>query len=156
MGGRSVKIPRLNAWYGEPHARYRYSGKTFQPLPWIRALAALCEHVHRKLSQENLSTHFNSALINLYRDGNDSVAWHADNESELGPNPVIASISLGATRRFVLKKRNSSEKYQLELEHGSLLLMLPPLQRFWLHSLPKTKVTTSPRINVTFRDIIVH
>ena len=153
IAGREVAIPRLNAWYGEPGAHYRYSGRDFQPLPWTNALRGLRAQLHQQLQSYQILASFNSALVNYYRDGNDSVAWHADNEAELGPNPIIASISLGASRRFLLKHRRSGDKVRLELAPGSLLLMMPPLQQYWVHCLPKTKVPVQARINVTFRRV---
>ena len=153
IAGRDVKIPRLNAWYGEPQARYQYSGTLFNPLPWNRALTALRLRLHQQLQCEGIKETFNSALVNCYRDGSDSVAWHADDEPELGPAPLIASISLGASRRFLLKRRDGNKRLKLELEHGSLLLMLPPLQRYWLHALPKTRQAVTSRINVTYRAV---
>jgi alkylated DNA repair dioxygenase AlkB len=155
IAGKPVKIPRLNAWYGDLGASYQYSGKRFQPLIWTRPLDALRERLRRQLRLEGISEDLNSALLNYYRDGNDSVAWHADDEKELGPAPFIASISLGETRRFSLKRRDGAEKFQLHLAPGSLLLMLPPTQQHWLHSLPKTKSLVGARINVTYRAVIV-
>ena len=154
LAGRSVKIPRLNAWYGDADAYYRYSGTDFSPLRWNHALLALRRRLEKHFSQNNLPG-FNSALINYYRDGNDSVSWHADDEPELGPSPVIASLSFGATRRFLLKPKRGGDSLKLDLEHGSLLIMQPPLQKNWLHCLPKTKRLINSRINVTFRQVVV-
>ena len=150
IAGKQIKIPRLNAWYGDENSHYRYSGADFAPLAWIRSLDVLRARLRMTLSRS-----FNSALINLYRDGNDSVAWHADDEPELNKHAFIASLSLGAKRRFLLKRRDGSESLKLSLESGSLLLMLPPLQQHWLHALPKTRAEIGGRINVTFRNVIV-
>ena len=155
IAGKQVKIPRLNAWYGEAGASYRYSGRSFEPIIWNRPLRSLRKRLHRKLSDEKSPTRFNSALVNCYRHGSDSVAWHADDEPELNPSAIIGSVSLGATRRFLLKHRASKQSIALQLEHGSLLLMVPPLQEYWLHSVPKTKLRVGHRINVTFRDVLV-
>lgn len=157
IAGRPVRIPRLNAWYGEPEAHYRYSGRDFSPLPWTALLADLRDAVQETYdAQQGLPPQrFNSALLNLYRDGSDSVGWHADDEAELGPSPQIASLSLGASRRFLLKPRTGQAKrIELLLENGSLLLMLGDLQRHWLHSVPKTRQPVGPRINLTFRRVM--
>lgn len=155
IAGKPIKIPRLNAWYGEKGASYSYSGKSFTPLPWNRPLRSLLGHLNRTIHSQSNSFLPNSALVNCYRDGADSVAWHADDETELGKAPTIASVSLGAERRFVLKHRVSRIKRELTLEHGSLLIMLPPLQSHWVHAIPKTKAEVGTRINVTFRQVFI-
>lgn len=142
--GRKVPIPRLTAWHGE--AGYVYSGITMAPAPWTPALCELKACAERHAGQG-----FNSVLLNLYRDGRDSVSWHADNEPGLGRDPVIASLSLGATRRFHLKHRRSGERVALDLRHGSCLIMAGATQHHWLHQLPKTARAVGPRINLTFR-----
>ena len=130
--GRTLPIPRLQAWYGE--GGYVYSGIRLEPLPWTEPLREL------KAMAERLSgTAFNSALVNLYRDGRDSVSWHADHEPGLGRDPTIASVSLGATRRFQLRHRRDPEaRLSLDLPHGSLLVMAGATQHHWLHQVPKT------------------
>ncbi len=153
MGGRPVKIPRLQAWFGDPEAHYAYSHQSFQPLPWPRSLQTL-----RAALEQICATEFNSVLVNLYRDGNDSVSWHGDNERELGKQPVVASVSLGATRKFQLKpsKAHSQPHLQtvaLDLEHGDLLVMAGQTQQRWLHCIPKTGRPVGARINLTFRRI---
>lgn len=162
MAGKPVRIPRLNAWYGDPGMAYAYSGKRFEALPWSEALGRLKAKVQQTVDGYTLNptspgqqTHFeiNSALLNLYRNGNDSVAWHSDNEPELGPCPQIASVSLGATRRFVLKHRRDESKIELALSGGSLLLMLGDIQGRWWHSVPKTRKPVGERINLTFRQV---
>lgn len=156
IAGRAVLIPRLNAWYGDAGMSYRYSGTRFEALPWTSEIAQLRTKAQETAGQFCGPVQFtiNSALLNLYRDGNDSVGWHADNEPELGPEPQIASVSLGATRRFVLKHRRKKEqKLELELTSGSLLLMLGDLQRHWLHAVPKTRKPVGQRINLTFRQV---
>nr|WP_262905429.1 alpha-ketoglutarate-dependent dioxygenase AlkB [Hymenobacter nitidus] len=151
--GKLVPQPRLTAWHGDPSARYSYSGLSWEPQPWTPALQAL-----RTLVEEATQTGFNSVLLNLYRAGHDSMGWHADNEPELGPEPVIASVSLGATRRFRLKPRDPlatpHAPVSLELASGSLLLMRGPTQQHWLHAVPKTTQPVGPRLNLTFRRII--
>jgi alkylated DNA repair dioxygenase AlkB len=148
--GKEVMQPRLTAWYGDPDARYSYSGISLTPQPWTPALQQLREQV-----QQVAGAPFNSVLLNLYRSGQDSMGWHADDEPELGPAPVIASLSLGATRRFRLRPRYPQqllhEAVSLALPAGSLLLMRGPTQRHWLHSIPKTTVPLGPRLNLTFR-----
>ncbi len=146
--GRNLVQPRLTAWYGDPDARYRYSGVTLEPSPWLPVLADLRLRLSKALQHD-----FNSVLANLYRTGEDSMGWHSDNEPELGRQPVIASLSLGATRRFDLRHRRSGARHQLELEDGSLLMMAGTLQQCWQHRIAKTKRPIGPRINLTFRRI---
>jgi alkylated DNA repair dioxygenase AlkB len=148
--GRSIPLPRLTAWYGDRNATYTYSGITLLPHPWTPTLLTL------KSRLETLTpTRFNSVLLNLYRDGRDSVAWHSDDEAELGNEPAIGSVSLGATRRFSLKHKFCRElgRIDLDLAHGSVLMMQGTTQKYWLHQVPKTKRGVAPRINLTFRAI---
>ena len=147
--GESKRVPRLVAWHGDPGAGYSYSGTHHEPQPWTPALLA----IRRRVTQ--LTGHaFNSVLLNLYRDGRDGMGWHADDEPELGRNPVIASVSLGAMRRFRLRhRRRSVEPVALSLTDGSLLLMAGALQHHWLHAVPKTAKAVGERINLTFRSI---
>jgi alkylated DNA repair dioxygenase AlkB len=149
--GRRVKMPRLTAWYGDPGATYVYSGLRNEPLPWTAALSELRADVEATAAHS-----FNSVLLNLYRDGNDSMGWHRDNEPELGPRPVIASVTLGATRRFQLREvhpavAGNRKTHEIELSHGSLLVMREETQRAWEHGIPKERGVTAPRINLTFR-----
>jgi alkylated DNA repair dioxygenase AlkB len=147
--GRNVDSPRLSCWIGDPDTGYTYSGAHFDPNPWPIALRA----IRARLAGE-LCIDFNSVLANLYRDGRDSMGWHSDDEPELGAQPVIASLSLGATRRFVLKHRSDPpRKFALELPHGSLLLMRGATQANYRHALPRTSRQIGPRINLTFRQI---
>lgn len=148
--GKEIAEPRLTAWYGDAGKSYSYSGITRQPLPWTIALAQIKERV-----ESVAQTTFNSVLLNLYRDGRDSIGWHQDKEPELGQNPVIASVSFGATRRFRLrhKRRKDLPLVELDLTHGSLLLMRGTTQHFWQHQIPKTAEPVGPRINLTFRVI---
>jgi alkylated DNA repair dioxygenase AlkB len=142
--GRRVPIPRLTAWHGE--AGYVYSGIRMEPASWNEPLLEL-----RAVAERLGGQPFNSVLLNLYRDGRDSVSWHADNEPGLGREPVIASISLGAVRRFQLRHRRRNERLGLDLPHGSCLIMAGATQHHWLHQLPKTARPVGPRINLTFR-----
>lgn len=147
--GKTYLQPRLTALYGEGGKTYSYSGITMHPLPFTPLLQELRDAVEKASGRD-----FNTVLINLYRDGRDSNGWHADNERELGPAPVIASLSLGAPRAFHLKHRQfKDQRYKLILEPGSLLLMAGNTQRFWLHQVPKTRRPVGPRINLTFRKI---
>jgi alkylated DNA repair dioxygenase AlkB len=144
--GRRMPIPRLTAWHGE--AGYVYSGIAMAPAAWTPPLLELkgCAEAHAGQA-------FNSVLLNLYRDGRDSVSWHADNELGLGRDPVIASLSLGATRRFHLKHRTLDERIATDLTHGSCLIMAGATQHHWLHQVPKTARLVGPRINLTFRSM---
>jgi alkylated DNA repair dioxygenase AlkB len=150
--GREVLAPRLTAWHGDAEASYVYSGVRHDPLPWTPAL----RDVRGRLSDET-GHEFNSVLLNFYRDGFDSVSWHADDEPELGPAPVIASISLGAPRVFQMKHKQRSDisRVDIQLEHGSLLMMAGDCQQCWMHQIPKRKGRNAPgpRINLTFRSI---
>lgn len=143
--GRTVRLPRLTAWHGD--AGYRYSGIDNPPRPWTPLLLEL------KATAERLAeAPFNSVLLNLYRDGKDGMGWHSDDERPLGRDPVIASLSFGATRRFRLKHKTKPERtIALDLESGSCLVMAGPLQHHWRHALPKTARPVGPRVNLTFR-----
>lgn len=147
--GRAVAAPRLSAWYGDPGASYSYSGLRLDPLPWNQTLMEVKQTVDALAG-----VHFNSALINLYRDGQDSVGWHSDAEPELGKNPIIASVSLGAVRRFVLQHKKRPIRITLDLEPGSTLLMKGCTQHHWRHALLKTRQAVGPRINLTFRVVV--
>lgn len=152
IAGKDVPIPRLQAWFGDPDMTYTYSGLTLQPNPWLPALETIKHRI-----EDYSDTQFNSLLANLYRDENDSVGWHADDEPELGENPVIASLSLGETREFALKHRDHPEKkLRLDLKNGDLLIMRGALQHHWLHQIPKAKSHCEPRINLTFRRIFTN
>lgn len=147
--GREVDSPRLSSWVGDADAVYTYSNTRFVPHAWTPALAALRDAVARWCGAS-----FNSVLCNLYRSGADSMGWHSDAEPELGPAPVIASLSFGAVRRFRLRhKRDASLALELPLAPGSLLVMSGATQSNYRHDLPKTARVASPRINLTFRYI---
>ncbi|QHG86011.1 alpha-ketoglutarate-dependent dioxygenase AlkB [Xanthomonas sp. NCPPB 1638] len=149
MFGRVVDSPRLSSWIGDADASYRYSGTRFAPQPWLDAL----QPVRARLQAET-GHPFNSVLVNRYRSGADAMGWHSDDEPELGAQPVIASVSLGATRRFAFKHRcNAALKQTLELGHGDLLLMGGDTQRYYKHALPRTVRLVGERINLTFRQI---
>ena len=148
MFGKPVPQPRLTAWFGDGDEPYTYSGLTLQPHPWSQALKEIKEKC-----EDIAGVKFNSMLANLYRDGNDSVSWHSDDEPELGTNPTIASISLGAERRFDLRHKLTKETIKKNLSSGSLILMSGSLQHHWIHQIAKTKRVSEPRINLTFRVI---
>jgi alkylated DNA repair dioxygenase AlkB len=148
IAGRTVLVPRLVCWYGDASARYRYSGVDHQPLPWTGTLSEI-----RMLVESRVGAPFNSVLGNYYRGGSDSMGWHADKEAELGINPTIASLSLGVSRRFLLRHNRTHEQCELKLAHGSLLMMAGSLQHHWRHCVPKTRAAEDPRINLTFRYI---
>ena len=147
--GRWLPVPRLMAWYGDQGADYRYSGVDHQPLPWTKELLALKKDVEAVCRQP-----FNSVLANLYRDGRDSMGCHADNEKELGANPLIASLSFGETRLLRFRHNRNRMTVDIELSHGDLLIMAGELQHHWRHELPKTRQAKQPRINLTFRRIV--
>ena len=147
--GKQRSTPRLTSWHGDAHCHYRYSGRTFAPTPWTPELAALRDRLRA-------STHypFNCVLANYYRDGTDSMGAHRDNEPELGPHPddvAVASVSLGARRRFCLRAINGDAKRTFELGEGDLLLMGGTTQQHFEHFVAKTKRPVGPRLNLTFR-----
>lgn len=144
--GKLHMQPRLTAWHGE--ASYRYSGKTFHPLPFTPL------QLHIKQAVEHATgRRFNSVLLNYYRDQHDSMGFHADDERELGPDPAVASVSFGAPRTFILKHRRLPKTVKLALGDGCLLLMAGTLQQHWLHGINKERTPCGPRINLTFRMI---
>jgi len=150
MFGKKVMQPRLTAWYGDIDKSYSYSGITMQPLAWSDELLQIKQRI-----ETIAGVCFTSALLNYYRNGQDSMGWHRDNEKELGSNPVIGSVSFGASRSFQL--RNYADKSVVKtiiLTHGSFLLMRGETQHYWEHCIPKTKINTGARINITFRVIV--
>jgi alkylated DNA repair dioxygenase AlkB len=149
MFGKKYSQAGLSTWYTDTEIPYVYSGITRQPHQMTVALANIL-----RLCEVATSASFNSVLVNLYRDGNDSVSWHADNEEINGSEPVIASVSLGATRRFDLRHKESGETVRVDLEDGSLLVMSGLSQHCWVHQIAKTKAKVGPRINLTFRQVI--
>lgn len=146
--GKQVKVPRLTCWYGDPGANYRYSGVLHKPLTWTDDLQAV-----RKQLEVHCAESFNSVLANLYRNGKDSMGWHADKEKSLGKNPYIASLNFGAARLFKLQHNKGRQILNIELRHGDLLLMGGTLQHHWRHSVPKSRELKAARINLTFRNI---
>jgi len=147
--GKLMNLPRLTAWYGDTGKTYKYSGITVDARPWTPILLAIKREIETVTPAS-----FNSVLLNLYRSERDSVAWHSDDEPELGRNPIIGSVSLGETRTFYFRhKRNEELKARVELSHGSYLLMQGPTQHHWQHQIAKTTRSCGPRINLTFRSI---
>lgn len=148
MYGKKIDFPRLTAWYGNNDKPYSFSGITLQPLLWTSEILTIKNKI-----EPIAKTVFNSVLLNQYRDGNDSISWHTDAEKELGINPKIASVNFGATRKFQLRHIKTKEKLEIELTHGSLLIMQGELQHYWQHQVPKTSKSVGERINLTFRVI---
>jgi alkylated DNA repair dioxygenase AlkB len=148
--GREVLQPRLTALYGEPGKPYTYSGRTMHPLPWTQTLLEIKQQV-----EPVAGVIFSTALLNFYRDGSDSMGWHRDNERSLGPDPVIGSLSFGATRKFQFRDHKDKKNvHSIGLANGSFLLMKGETQKHWEHRLPKTTRPIGPRINITFRVIV--
>ena len=148
MYGKEMYLPRYSAWYGDDNQNYTYSGIHLTPKPWNKGLQYLRDRV-----EEVAKVGFNSVLINWYRDGLDHIGWHTDAEPELGENPVIASLNFGASRDFVIRKNDKSEKLVIPLKHGTLLVMGGALQHHWEHSVPQRKKVKDSRFNLTFRVI---
>ncbi len=148
--GKEIDLPRKTAWYGDRNKSYTFSGIHLNPEPWTPTLLKVKQRI-----EEIAEVQFNSVLLNLYRHGSDGISWHTDAEPELGENPVIGSVSFGGARRFMFRHRQDHElKAEVELTHGSFLLMAGETQHFWQHQIPKTSRQVEPRINLTFRDII--
>ncbi len=148
--GKHIITRRKVAWYADAHYSYTYSNTTKQALLWTTELLQLKELVEQITGEK-----FNSCLLNLYHNGEEGMAWHSDDEKMLGKNSSIASLSFGAERKFALKHRLTKEATSLILENGSLLVMRGETQSHWLHSLPKSKRILTPRVNLTFRTMVV-
>lgn len=148
--GKVHKIPRMQAWYGDTGCEYSYSGVSLKRNQWSDFLFGLKSEI-----ENSTGFQFNGCLCNLYRDGNDYVSWHSDDEPELGKNPIIASASFGGERKFVMmhKFNKGIEKFELVLEDKSLLVMKGRTQHFWKHQIAKTKKNVGARVNLTFRKI---
>lgn len=148
--GKHIITARKVAWYGDSNYAYTYSGTTKQALLWTPELLSL-----RDLVEERTATRFNSCLLNLYHDGSEGMSWHSDDERSLGRNTVIASLSIGMERKFAFRHKHSGESLSLILEAGSLLVMQGTTQTCWQHCVPKSKKITGPRVNLTFRTIVL-
>jgi alkylated DNA repair dioxygenase AlkB len=142
-------FPRLTALYADEGVVYKYSGVIYPSLPWTPELDTV-----RRRVEAAAAAPFNSVLLNRYRDGNDSMGYHADAEPELGTNPIVPSLSFGAVRRFVLRHKKTKDRMEFDLGHGSLLVMAGTLQHYWVHALPKTARPVGERINLTFRNLV--
>lgn len=149
VAGRQFTLPRLQTWHADPGIVYSYSNNLLQTRPWTPLLYAI-----RAKIEDLLNYRFNSVLVNLYRNGEDYVGWHADNEPELGDRPFIASLTFGAERQFAFRHKQSFEQGQVLLRSGSLLVMQPDFQHHWLHSIPMQKNVSRERINLTFRKVL--
>ena len=147
--GRQITTKRKVAWYGDQGYEYTYSNVNRYALPWTLELLELRQRVEQLTGER-----FNSCLLNLYHTGEEGMAWHSDDETDLKKNGAIASLSFGAERKFAFKHKQSKEKVELYLEHGSLLVMKDTTQSHWLHRLPPTKKVSTARINLTFRTIV--
>lgn len=147
--GKHIFTNRKVAWYADKPFTYTYSGSTKKALEWNKELLEL-----KQITEEKTGYSFNSCLLNLYQTGEEGMAWHSDDEKSLGKNTVIASLSLGAERKFAFKHKETKEVVSLILGHGSLLIMKDETQSFWQHRLPETKLIKRPRISLTFRTII--
>lgn len=149
--GKRSLVPRLEAWYGDVGKSYSYSGIQMDPMPWSKELVEIKQAIERQTK-----FFFNSVLVNYYRDGQDRVAWHSDDEKELGRNPVIGSVSFGAERKFKLRHKKYQKngcRIEIKLEHGSFLLMKGETQHHWVHEIPRTALAIGPRVNLTYRFI---
>jgi alkylated DNA repair dioxygenase AlkB len=146
--GKSYDIPRLQAYYADESCNYGYSGKVMKRNDWTPELLAIRHRLNTMLDAQ-----LNACLLNLYRNGMDSNGWHADDEKELGDDPLIASISLGVGRRFDLKHKLTGERKSIQLHSGSLLVMGGAMQHYWKHQIPKERKVIDPRINLTFRSV---
>ncbi|WP_339486018.1 alpha-ketoglutarate-dependent dioxygenase AlkB family protein [Pseudomonas sp. EL_65y_Pfl2_R95] len=148
--GRTHPVPRLLAWYGDEGVGYRYSGLYHPPLTWTPLLAEIRAQLSAFVGQP-----LNGGLLNYYRDGQDSMGWHSDDEAELGRNPIVVSLSLGGSRRFDLRRKGHQRiEHSLQLDHGSLLVMRAATQHYWQHQIAKTRKPCAPRLNLTFRYLL--
>lgn len=147
--GKKIITKRKVAWYGEKPFEYTYSNSTKYALPWTKELLEL-----KTITEKETGETFNSCLLNLYHNGEEGMAWHSDGEADLKKDGAIASLTFGAERKFAFKHKQTKEKIELILEHGSLLMMKGATQTHWLHRLPPSKLITKPRVNLTFRTIV--
>ncbi len=149
--GKRIITKRKVAWYGDTNFNYTYSNTTKQALPWTKELLTL-----KTLVEEKTGETYNSCLLNLYHDGNEGMAWHSDAEKDLKKNGAIASLSFGAERKFAFKHKDNKKTISVLLQNGSLLVMKDETQTYWLHRLPPTTRISKPRVNLTFRTIVVN
>lgn len=150
MFGKEITTKRKVAFYADAQIEYTYSKKTKKGIPWIPILLKIKQRI-----EAATNTNYNACLLNLYHDGEEGMGWHSDDEKEIVPNSSIASLSLGANRKFIFKHKMTQTLVPILLENGSLLEMKGALQKHWWHALPKSKKITTPRINLTFRQMVV-
>ena len=151
--GKTHVTTRQIVWMGDSDIDYQYSGHSRQTIPWTDTMFHVKHYVEEQLSALGINANFNSCLLNYYPSGEDGMGYHADDEKELGVQPIIASLSFGATRKFVLKHKKTQDKVELYLESGQLIVMHGDTQSFWKHSITKTKMVDTGRISLTFRQI---
>ena len=153
--GKTHVTTRQIVWMGDHDVSYYYSGQTRRAIPWSKQMLHVKRHIEQQLSSSGINVDFNSCLLNYYPSGEDGMGYHADDEKELGIQPVIASLSLGATRKFVLKHKKTQDKVELYLESGQLIVMHGETQKYWKHTVTKTKTVLEGRISLTFRQMIL-
>ena len=151
--GKTHVTTRQIVWMGDSDIDYQYSGHTRQTIAWTDTVFHVKRHIEEQLLTLGIDANFNSCLLNYYPSGEDGMGYHADDERELGVQPIIASLSLGATRKFVFKHKKTQDKVELHLESGQLIVMHGDTQMFWKHSITKTKTVNAGRISLTFRQI---
>ena len=154
--GKTHVTTRQIVWMGDSDIDYQYSGHTRQTIAWTDTVFHVKRHVEKKLAALGINTNFNSCLLNYYPSGDDGMGYHADDEKELGDQPIIASLSLGATRKFVFKHKKTQDKVKLYLESGQLIIMHGDTQKYWKHSITKTKTVSEGRISLTFRQMALN
>ena len=154
--GKTHVTTRQIVWMGDSDASYQYSGHTRQAIAWTDSVFHVKHHIEQQLSKIGINADFNSCLLNYYPSGHDGMGYHADDEKELGHQPVIASLSLGATRKFVFKHKKTQDKVELYLESGQLIVMHGATQQYWKHSITKTKTVDEGRISLTFRQMALN
>lgn len=154
--GKTHVTTRQIVWMGDSNISYQYSGHTHQAIPWTDTVFHVKHHIEQQLSKIGINANFNSCLLNYYPSGEDGMGYHADDEKELGAQPIIAALSLGATRKFVFKHKKTQDKVELYLKSGQLIVMHGDTQTFWKHTITKTKTVSEGRINLTFRQMLSH
>ena len=154
--GKTHVTTRQIVWMGDSDASYQYSGHTRQTIAWTDSVFHVKHHIEQQLLKIGINAEFNSCLLNYYPSGDDGMGYHADDEKELGHQPVIASLSLGATRKFVFKHKKTQDKVELYLESGQLIVMHGATQQYWKHSITKTKTVDEGRISLTFRQMALN
>ena len=152
--GKTHLTTRQIVWMGDSDIDYQYSGHVRQTIPWTNTILSIKQHIEQRLSDIGIEADFNSCLLNYYPSGHDGMGYHADDEPELGAQPLIASLSLGTTRKFVFKHKKTQDKVALYLESGQLIVMRGDTQTFWKHSITKTTTVADGRISLTFRHML--